>query len=141
MKLSSIEKKWDNFRDREAGSSSGRSRSHGEDGVSSVCYQYLYLSDQLQMLVKFIQLAEMALMLVPWVWNDVGLNYYLGFPRKQHVLIERAVTDKERMLDMRSSIDTDIPDFTHWSHAISSNSVTWNLSSLWCDLLTDLLEF
>lgn len=65
------------------------------------------------MLVKFIQLAEMALMLVPWVWNDVGLNYYLGLPRKQHVLIERAVIDKERMLDMRSSIDTDIPDFTH----------------------------
>lgn len=65
------------------------------------------------MLVKFIQLAEMALMLVPWVWNDVGLNYYLALPRKQHVLIERAVTDKERMLDMRSSIDTDIPDFTH----------------------------
>lgn len=50
------------------------------------------------MLVKFIQLAEMDLMLVPWVWNDVGLNYYLGLSRKQHVLIERAVTDKERRL-------------------------------------------
>lgn len=50
------------------------------------------------MLVKFIQLAEMDLMLIPWVWNDVGLNYYLGLSRKQHVLIERAVTDKERML-------------------------------------------
>lgn len=51
------------------------------------------------MLVRFIQLAEMGLMLVPWVWNDMDLNYYLGLSRKQHVLIERAVTEKERMLD------------------------------------------
>lgn len=41
MKLNSIEKACDNFREREAGYSSGLSSSHCEDGVSSVCYQYL----------------------------------------------------------------------------------------------------
>lgn len=40
------------------------------------------------MLVKVIQLAEMDLMLVPWVWNDMGYdNDYLGISRKQRVLI------------------------------------------------------
>lgn len=51
------------------------------------------------MLAKVIQSAEMDLMLVPWVWNDMGANYYLGISRKQRVLIERVVTEKEQMLD------------------------------------------